>query len=343
MLSGGTCHANYIGRSVAMSLTDLAGSHPAIEKGKYVVHYHELLRRVRRYREDVVPRFRQLHETKNYIVDQSREEMRLDEFKPRVLTSFVRNRLIDEVYLPLVGDNLAKQMGSAGEDKRTDRMGLLLLISPPGYGKTTLMEYIANRSGRRIHEDQRGPAIGHGVTSLDPGGGAQCGGPRRDRTTESRPGDGRQRDAVPGRHPAHQPGTCCRKFISLCDATRKIEGVRNGKTRTYDLRGRRVAVVMAGNPYTESGERFQIPDMLSNRADVYNLGEIIGDSADAFEMSYLENCLTSNPHAGAPLSTAPPEDARAIVRAAERDTMEGPGAAKQSVDGPGPRDVRSDA
>ena len=94
------------------------------------------------------------------------------------------------------------------------------------------------------------------------------------------------------------------KFISLCDATRKIEGVSNGRTRTYDLRGRRVSVVMAGNPYTESGERFQIPDMLSNRADVYNLGEIIGDSADAFEMSYLENCLTSNTTL-APLSTAP--------------------------------------
>ena len=37
--------------------------------------------------------------------------MRLDEFKPRVLTSFVRNQLIDEVYLPLIGDNLAKQNG----------------------------------------------------------------------------------------------------------------------------------------------------------------------------------------------------------------------------------------
>ena len=54
-------------------------------------------------------------------------------------------------------------------------------------------------------------------------------------------------------------------------------------------------MVMAGNPYTESGEKFQIPDMLSNRADIYNLGEIIGESSDAFEMSYLENALTSNP------------------------------------------------
>ena len=40
------------------------------------------------------------------------------------------------------------------------------------------------------------------------------------------------------------------KFISLCDGTRRIEGVWRGRTRTYDLRGRKFCVVMAGNPYT---------------------------------------------------------------------------------------------
>ena len=57
------------------------------------------------------------------------------------------------------------------------------------------------------------------------------------------------------------------KFFALCDATRRIEGVYKGRTSTYDLRGKRFAVVMAGNPYTESGDRCTIPDMLSNRAD----------------------------------------------------------------------------
>ncbi len=65
-----------------------------------------------------------------------------------------------------MGDNLAKQMGTAGENKRSDRMGLLLLVSPPGYGKTTLMEYIANRLGL-VFMKINGPAIGHAVTSLD--------------------------------------------------------------------------------------------------------------------------------------------------------------------------------
>ncbi|MCG8650969.1 MAG: AAA family ATPase, partial [Pirellulales bacterium] len=320
VLSGGPQQMRVLDAPVAMRLENLAGNHGRIEGGRMTVHYHEMLRRVRHYHEDVVPRFRRLHQTKTAVVDQSRQDMRLDEFKPRVLTSFVRNRLLDEVYLPLIGDNLAKQMGTAGEDKRTDRMGLLLLISPPGYGKTTLMEYVANRLGI-VFMKINGPAIGHGVTSLDPSEAPNAAAreeiERLNLALEMGDNVMLYLDDI-----QHTNPELLQKFISLCDATRKIEGVRNGRTRTYDLRGRRVAVVMAGNPYTESGERFQIPDMLSNRADVYNLGEIIGDSAEAFEMSYLENCLTSN-RTLAPLSTAPPEDGRAIIQAAERDSLDG--------------------
>ena len=320
VLQGGAGSMKRVEAKVAVELEDMAGNHPRIHEGRMALHYHEMLDRVRGYCLDVVPRFRGLHETKARVVDQAREDMRLDEFKPRVLTSFVRNRLLDEVYLPLIGDNLAKQMGSAGEDKRTDRMGLLLLISPPGYGKTTLMEYVANRLGI-VFMKINGPAIGHGVTSLDPSEAPNAAAreeiERLNLALEMGDNVMLYLDDI-----QHTNPELLQKFISLCDATRKIEGVRNGRTRTYDLRGRRVAVVMAGNPYTESGDRFQVPDMLSNRADVYNLGEIIGDSSEAFEMSYLENCLTSN-RTLAPLGTAPPEDARAVILAAERDSLEG--------------------
>ena len=77
------------------------------------------------------------------------------------------NKLIDKVYLPILGDNLAKQIGTAGDSTRTDRMGMLLLISPPGYGKTTLMEYVADRLGL-FFAKINGPSLGHEVTSLDP-------------------------------------------------------------------------------------------------------------------------------------------------------------------------------
>jgi hypothetical protein len=131
--------------------------------------------------------------------------LRLDDFKPRVLTSFVRNRLIDTAYLPLVGDNLAKQIGAAGDAKRTDRMGLLLLVSPPGYGKTTLVEYLASRLGI-IFMKINGPAIGHRVTSLDPAEAPNAA--AREELEKLNLGlrDGRQRHGLSGRYPASQSG-----------------------------------------------------------------------------------------------------------------------------------------
>ena len=107
-----------------------------------------------------MPRFRAFRKTKQEILERERRRLRIDEYAPKILSSFVRNRLIDEVYLPIVGDNLAKQLGAAGDSKRTDQSGLLLLVSPPGYGKTTLMEYVANKLGL-IFMKVNGPALGH--------------------------------------------------------------------------------------------------------------------------------------------------------------------------------------
>ena len=112
------------------------------------------------------------------------------------------------------------------------------------------------------------------------------------------------------------------RFISLCDAQRKMEGVWNGKARTYDLRGKKVAVVMAGNPYTEGGTKFAIPDMLANRADTYNLGEILGGHLDAFKASYVENCLTANPILSR-LASRHQEDVYAVMKIAEAGSQEG--------------------
>ena len=93
--------------------------------------------------------------------------MHLAQFQAQPLTTFVCNRLIDEVYLPFIGANLVRQIGAAGEASRSDRSGLLLLISPPGYGKTTLMKYVAQRLGL-VFVRINCPALGHGVTSIDP-------------------------------------------------------------------------------------------------------------------------------------------------------------------------------
>ncbi len=319
LLKGKVDRGHLIDASITAQVEGLSGSHACIQKGSYHLHFNRYMKRLSEFASVSVPRFESYVELKKELVEASRESMRLDEFRPRVLTSFVRNRLLDEVYLPVIGDNLAKQMGEAGEQKRTDRMGLLMLVSPPGYGKTTLMEYIANRLGI-IFMKINGPALGHEVTSLDPNSAPNAGAREEVKklNLSLEMGDNVMiyLDDIQHCNPEF-----LQKFISLCDAQRKIEGVYKGKTKTYDLRGRKVAVVMAGNPYTESGEKFQIPDMLSNRADIYNLGEVIGEHSDAFEMSYLENCMTSNPVLN-PLASRSQDDVYTIIQMAQDGTGE---------------------
>lgn len=275
-----------------IEITGLLGSHSTLGQGPYRLDYHEFVARLTRFENVEVPRYIEFVELKKKLLDEKRQEMRLDEFKPRVLTSFVRNKLIDEVYLPLIGDNLAKQMGAVGDKKRTDLMGLLLLISPPGYGKTTLMEYVANRLGLTFMKIN-GPAVGHQVTSLDPAEAPNASAreeiEKLNLSLEMGDNVMIYLDDI-----QHCNPELLQKFISLCDGSRRIEGVYRGKPKTYDLRGRKVCVVMAGNPYTESGSKFQIPDMLANRADTYNLGDVVGENGPVFEQSYLENALSSN-------------------------------------------------
>ncbi len=293
-----------------VSVPGLLAEHARIHDGSLKLALFDFFARLDAHQRDWVAGFRQFQGLRQAAIARAREALRISEFEARPLTSFVRNKLINDVYLPLIGDNLAKQMGTLGEDKRSDLMGLLMMISPPGYGKTTLMEYVANRLGL-IFMKINGPALGHGVHSLDP--------------EQAPDATARQElvklnlalemgnnvmlyvDDIQHTHPEF-----LQKFISLCDATRRIEGVWQGRTKTYDLRGKKFCVVMAGNPYTESGELFRIPDMLANRADIYNLGDVLGGMEERFKLSYIENAVTSNPVL-APLATRAMADLYLLV------------------------------
>jgi len=312
--------SNVVNTPMHVDLNDMQGEHIVIKDGNYHLHYNEFINRLRTFALETAPRFTEFQLLKKELTDKFKGDIRLSEFKPRIMSSFVRNKLIDEVYLPIIGDNLAKQIGAAGEGKRTDRMGMLLLLSPPGYGKTTLMEYIANRLGI-VFMKINGPAIGHQVTSIDPSE-ANNAAARQELERLNLAFEMGDNVMIYLDDIQHCNPEFLQKFISLCDATRKIEGVYKGKTRTYDLRGKKVCVVMAGNPYTESGEKFQIPDMLANRADIYNLGDIIGDTDAAFKLSYIENALTSNAIL-AKLASKSQEDVYAMVKIAQSGSQEG--------------------
>ncbi|MET9558168.1 DNA repair ATPase [Streptomyces sp. NPDC006645] len=294
----------------------LLGSHPRVTGRRMTVRIDELLVRTRDFRERTVPGFRAYQARRTALVAAERARLRLDDLRPRVMSSFVRNRLVDEVYLPLVGDNLAKQLGSSDDSRRTDTNGLLLLVSPPGYGKTTLMEYVADRLGLLLVKID-GPALGRSVTSLDPAEAPNATARQEVEKINFALAAGSNTllylDDI-----QHTSPELLQKFIALCDAQRRIEGVWDGEARTYDLRGKRFAVCMAGNPYTGAGGRFRVPDMLANRADVWNLGDVLTGKEDVFALSFVENALTSNPVL-APLAGRDRRDLDVLVRLAEGD------------------------
>ncbi|WP_029654523.1 DNA repair ATPase [Marinobacter daepoensis] len=303
---------------LAFQIEGLLGQHPRIEERTLSLQLDEYDERLRYHQQEIIPGWQQLQEVRHQVLEKWRDQLRLNEFRPRPLSSFVRNKLISESYLPIIGDNLAKQMGTAGEDRRTDQSGLLMMISPPGYGKTTLMEYVANRLGL-IFMKINCPSLGHDVMSLDPEKAphstAEAELIKLNLALEMGNNVMLYLDDIQHTHPEF-----LQKFISLCDGTRRIEGVWRGKTRTYDMRGKRFCVVMAGNPYTESGDVFKVPDMLANRADIYNLGDVLSGMEHAFALSYIENSLSSN-QVLAPLATRGMADFYRFADLAEGKTV----------------------
>ncbi len=298
----------------------LLGEHERITDGASVLNLNDFWRRYDDHATKIVPAFRALQQLRMSLVKEERRRLGLEQFKANPLSSFVRNRLIDQVYLPIIGDNLAKQIGAAGAANRSDRMGMLLLISPPGYGKTTLMEYVADRLGL-VFVRINCPALGHGVSSIDPSGAASAA--ARQELEKLNLGLAMGNNVMLYLDDIqHTRPEFLQKFISLADGTRRIEAVPDGKPVTCDLRGKRFAIVMAGNPYTESGELFRIPDMLANRADIYNLGDVLSGHESLFAASYLENALTANPLL-MPLASRSPSDVHLLLRMADGEDIPG--------------------
>ena len=275
------------GVTISVEANSLLAQHNTIAQGTLRLNVGATYTRYLRYCAKDRARFGDYLATRREVLEAWRAKLHVDELRPRVLSSFVRNRLVDEVYLPLIGENFARQLGENGASQ-----GMLLLVSPPGYGKTTLIEYLSGLLGMALVRVS-GPALGTSVTSLDPKVAPDSASAseleKLNRAFAMATNTILYIDDI-----QHLSPEFLQRFIPLCDSTRRIEGVFEGAARTYELSGRRFAVVMAGNPYTSTGAQFKIPDMLGNRADVYNLGEVAQGSADAFAQSYLENAVGGN-------------------------------------------------
>jgi hypothetical protein len=313
-------HTGVINATMSRELDGFAGSHQRISSGKLTLHFLDFMRRMHAHESGIVPLHERFVSLKRTCMDEARARLRLDDFKPRVLTSFVRNRLIDTAYLPLVGDNLAKQIGAAGDAKRTDRMGLLLLVSPPGYGKTTLAEYLASRLGI-IFMKINGPAIGHRVTSLDPAETPNAA--ARDELEKLNLAFEMGDNVMVCLDDIQHLNPSSSKSSSRCATARDASraSIEASRARTISA-AKRSSSLWRAIRTPRVAEKFRIPDMLANRADTYNLGDVVGAHAAAFRSSYLENAAASNPTL-ARIATQQPGDLLKLIEFAENGAREG--------------------
>jgi hypothetical protein len=100
LLRGTQLHRSTVEVSASRKLEAMKGHHARITGGSLLLDYHDFFRRMRAHESTVVPVYERYQSLKKLNVETARERLRLDDFKPKVLTSFVRNRLIDSAYLP---------------------------------------------------------------------------------------------------------------------------------------------------------------------------------------------------------------------------------------------------
>src|SRR5205085_12425099 len=76
---------------IEATVTGLLGRHARIRDGALQLRLDEITARLDRFRKEVVPAFRAYRTLRGEIIERERRRLRIDELKPRVMSSFVRN------------------------------------------------------------------------------------------------------------------------------------------------------------------------------------------------------------------------------------------------------------
>lgn len=271
---------------IVLKVEGFAARHPQLEEGLSLdlADWHAGLRD---FEQRVQPSIRAWKSTLKRMTQQVAEWVQLEELQARPLARFVWTRIMQKAYLPRVAQALEKQLGSL-DRSGDDQMGLLLLVSPPGYGKTELLKKIASLLGYAFISVS-GTSLGKSTTGLDP----QTAPDASSRAALERLLLGLElQDNV--LLDIEDVQACSEELLSrllpLCDATRTLEIVRDGRPVRLSLQGKRAAIVMTLNPLQAT-----IPPALANRATLLNLGDVAEKFAEEFALSYLEVAAPMNP------------------------------------------------
>ncbi len=99
-----TGHFRKMETALKVEIKGLKGTHGRISSDStYSLNFNDFFDRIRRYMEQQLPAYKSLQTRKQEVVRTFSDDLRLETFKPRVMSSFVRNKLINDVYLPLIG------------------------------------------------------------------------------------------------------------------------------------------------------------------------------------------------------------------------------------------------
>ena len=75
--------------SARETIQDLKGDHPTLKEGEFQFNYHEFIAALAAYNEEIVPAYQAFKKAKQEVTESLKEDLKLEELKPRVLTSFV--------------------------------------------------------------------------------------------------------------------------------------------------------------------------------------------------------------------------------------------------------------
>ena len=99
LIEGGLEHRRVLDVPIKHDIDGLKGTHSVVgEGGLYHFNYLEFMERLRTFESGDQALFFSYEDRRKQVLAESAEELRLKEFKPQVLSAFVRNRLLDEVH-----------------------------------------------------------------------------------------------------------------------------------------------------------------------------------------------------------------------------------------------------
>ena len=100
-------------------IAGLLSQHKKIANGTLDVRLDEFLSRLEGFRRHQVPGFRDYQKMRHELLERERYRLRISEYMPRVMSSFVRNQLIDQVYLPMIGERARNFFVATGPEIRS--------------------------------------------------------------------------------------------------------------------------------------------------------------------------------------------------------------------------------